>query len=131
MSADARYEGGCHCGAVRFAVAADPRAAEILDCTCSICRKKGFLHWIVPPEAFTLLCGQHALGTYTFGTHTARHHFCRICGIAPFYRPRSHPGAYDVNLRCLDEDLVDDVTIVRFDGRDWEGSVARRWKGRR
>lgn len=45
--------GGCHCGAVRFQVLVDRFTVE--DCNCSICRKKGFLHLIVPPENFTLL----------------------------------------------------------------------------
>lgn len=121
------HEGGCHCGAIRFSVRADPTTADILDCSCSICRKKGFLHWIVPADAFDLTAGQDQLQTYTFGTHTARHHFCGTCGIAPFYRPRSHPDQYDINLRCLDEDLVHRVTILPFDGRAWEDSVEKHW----
>ena len=47
------YEGGCHCGRVRFRVTADLAAATIERCNCSICRKKGFLHLIVPPEQFS------------------------------------------------------------------------------
>jgi hypothetical protein len=121
------YEGGCHCGAVRFRVDADLDAAVVLDCSCSICRKKGFLHLIVQSEHFSLLRGAGALATYTFGTQTARHHFCRTCGVHPFYRPRSHPDAYDVNVRCLDDDVVDRVTIEAFDGRRWDESVAARW----
>jgi hypothetical protein len=35
------YEGGCHCGRVRFRVAAD--LASVTECDCSICSKKGFL----------------------------------------------------------------------------------------
>ncbi len=33
------HQGGCHCGAVRFEVTAD--IAEVTDCNCSICAKKG------------------------------------------------------------------------------------------
>ena len=32
----------------------------------------------------------------------AKHTFCRVCGIHPFYTPRSHPDGVDVNVRCLD-----------------------------
>ena len=56
------YEGGCHCGAVRFRVSVDTYAA--LDCNCSIRRKKGFLHLTVPPDRFVLLSGAEALSTY-------------------------------------------------------------------
>jgi hypothetical protein len=113
------YEGGCHCGAIRFRVETDDR--QVLDCNCSICTKKGLLHLIVPEPAFTLLAGTPA--TYTFGTHTAKHHFCATCGVHPFYRPRSHPDSWDINARCLDVPLSH-WTITPFDGQNWEANVA-------
>ncbi|MBE9127384.1 MULTISPECIES: GFA family protein [unclassified Coleofasciculus] len=115
------YEGGCHCGAVRFRVIVDKH--EAVDCNCSMCKKKGFLHLIVSPEQFTLLRGTDTLTTYTFNTHTAKHTFCRICGIHPFYRPRSHPHAIDVNVRCLDGDRLSRFQIVPFDGANWEENI--------
>lgn len=115
------YEGGCHCGAVRFRVAVDKYEAS--DCNCSICQKKGFLHLIVPPEHFTLLSGEDVLTTYTFNTGIAKHTFCRICGIHPFYRPRSHPDRFDVNVRCLDSDAISQFRITPFDGVNWEQNV--------
>ena len=83
-------EGGCHCGRVRFRVTAD--LASVSDCNCSICTKKGMLHLIVPPERFALLSGKEELTTYEFNTGTAKHTFCKHCGIHPFYVPRSDPG---------------------------------------
>lgn len=118
MNEPVTYDGGCHCGAVRFRVIVDKH--EAIDCNCSICQKKGFLHLIVPPEQFTLLSGDQALTTYTFNTHTAKHTFCSICGIHPFYRPRSHPQAIDVNLRCLEGNVLSEFSIVPFDGANWE-----------
>jgi len=94
------YEGGCHCGRVRFRVTAE--LAGVTECNCSICTKKGFLHLIVPPEQFELVSGADALAEYRFNTGTARHMFCRFCGIHPFYVPRSDPDKIDVNLRCLE-----------------------------
>jgi hypothetical protein len=47
MSQDT-YEGGCHCGRVRFCVTAD--LSRVTYSNCSICAKKGFLHLIVAPE---------------------------------------------------------------------------------
>lgn len=116
------YEGGCHCGAVRFRV--DVERHEALDCNCSICSKKGFLHLIVSRDRFTLLSGEHALTTYTFNTRTAKHTFCATCGIHPFYTPRSHPDGIDVNVRCLDGDAPARFRVTPFDGRRWEESVA-------
>jgi hypothetical protein len=116
------YEGGCHCGAVRFRVEAD--AARALDCNCSICRKKGFLHLIVPMERFTLLRGADSLASYRFNTRVANHTFCRRCGVHPFYTPRSHPDGVDVNVRCLDGDAMARFVIEPFDGANWEENVA-------
>ncbi len=115
------YEGGCHCGAVRFQVLVDRFIVE--DCNCSICRKKGFLHLIVPSRNFTLLKGQEVLTTYTFNTKVAKHTFCSICGIHSFYRPRSHPDKIDVNIRTFDEDVLDRFEIRFFDGVNWEDNV--------
>ena len=76
------YEGGCHCGRVRFRVTAD--LSRVTECNCSICTKKGFLHLIVAPDNFELLSGKDALTTYRFNTGTAQHTFCAACGIHPF-----------------------------------------------
>jgi hypothetical protein len=118
-----RFDGGCHCGAVRFRVRVD--TLEALDCNCSICAMKGFLHCIVPAEAFELVSGQDVLREYRFGTGIARHRFCGVCGIHAFYVPRSHPDGIDVNVRCLDGNPVARFTITPFDGRDWDESAAR------
>jgi hypothetical protein len=113
------HHGGCHCGAVRFAVEA-PAELVVTDCNCSICRMSGFLHLIVPAARFHLLAGEDALTSYSFGTHTAKHLFCRHCGIKSFYVPRSNPDGFSVNARCLDEGTVASLAIKPFDGRDWE-----------
>jgi hypothetical protein len=118
------YTGGCHCGRVRFKVTAD--LAGITDCNCSICTKKGFLHLIVPPAQFELLSGEADLTTYQFNTNTAKHTFCRVCGIHPFYVPRSDPDKIDVNLRCLDDVDLPAVKVHGFDGRNWEASMQER-----
>ena len=116
-------EGGCHCGRVRFRVRVE--RYEAIECNCSICRKKGFLHLIVPESAFELVSGEADLSTYTFNTGVAKHRFCRVCGIHPFYTPRSHPDRIDVNVHCLDADLVSSFRIEPFDGQNWENNVER------
>jgi len=114
------WQGGCHCGAVRFEVTAD--IVQVTDCNCSVCTKKGFLHLIVAPEKFRLLTGADALVTYRFNTGTARHTFCGTCGIHAFYTPRSHPDKVDVNVRCLEGIDLAALTIVSFDGQNWEAA---------
>jgi hypothetical protein len=122
------YQGGCHCGRVRFRVTAD--LSRVSYCNCSMCAKKGFLHHIVPPEKFELISGADALTTYRFNTGVARHEFCSTCGIHPFYRPRSDPDKIDVNVRCLDGVDVATLEITKFDGQNWEHAMAGRvpWK---
>lgn len=116
------HRGGCHCGRVRFEAAA-PAHPDIIDCNCSLCTKTGFLHLIVEKSAFRLIQGEDALTTYTFNTGTAKHLFCRYCGIKSFYVPRSHPNGYSVNARCLDEGTLEGMNIKPFDGQNWEASI--------
>ena len=113
------YDGSCHCGRVRFRVRAD--LSTLLECNCSVCTKKGILHLMVPPEQFELLQGEQELATYQFNTNTAKHTFCRQCGIHAFYVPRSDPDKISVNARCLDGVDPDSLKPTRFfDGRNWE-----------
>ena len=115
------YEGGCHCGRVRFRVTAD--LDTVTNCNCSICTKKGILHLIVSPNQFELLSGRDALTTYRFNTGVAQHTFCKHCGIHPFYVPRSDPDKIDVNARCLDDIDPARLPIKSFDGRHWETAM--------
>jgi len=95
----------------------------VSECNCSVCTRKAYLHWIVPRAAFRLVAGEDDLATYRFNTGVAQHHFCRHCGVASFYVPRSNPDSIDVNARCLDG--VDVAALPRrsFDGRNWEASI--------
>ena len=117
-------EGGCHCGRVRFEVAA-PDTLEVTECNCSICSMTGFLHLFVARDDFRLLRGEDALMTYTFNTGVAQHYFCRHCGIKSFYLPRSHPDGFSLNARGLDSVRVEDLAVTQFDGRNWEQNVSK------
>lgn len=117
-----KIAGGCHCGRVRFEAKVGDPPLDVLDCNCSACSLTGFLHLIVPHEDFTLLSGGDALVSYRFGTGAANHLFCGTCGVKSFYQPRSHPDAWSVNARCLDEPIA--LTVIPFDGRHWEQARA-------
>ncbi|WP_315856877.1 GFA family protein [Microbulbifer agarilyticus] len=112
------YKGSCHCTAITFEVEA-PENLEVDHCNCSICSKSGFLHLIVPLDKFRLLSGGDSISTYTFGTGVAKHTFCKVCGIKPFYTPRSNPDGIDINVNCLDT-LPVSINVTEFDGQDWE-----------
>ena len=124
MTALVTHRGGCHCGAVAFEVDA-PARLTVSDCNCSICCMSGFLHLIVPRTRFRLLRGADSLSAYSFNTGTARHLFCRHCGVKSFYVPRSNPDGYSVNLRCLDRSSVEDVRIELFDDNNRAAAEAR------
>jgi hypothetical protein len=113
-AAQVTHRGGCHCGAVAFEVDA-PARVTVIECNCSICRMTGFLHLIVPRSRFRLLRGEGDLSEYRFNTGTARHLFCRHCGVKSFYVPRSNPDGYSVNVRCLDRSAFEHVDIEPFD----------------
>lgn len=113
------HQGSCHCGAVKFKVIAS-EDLSVNECNCSICSKSGYLHLIVPENRFELQQGHDSLVTYTFNTNTARHLFCKTCGVKPFYIPRSHPDGYSVNARCLDGDTVKSMEIKLTNGKEWE-----------
>lgn len=120
--------GQCHCGNVQFEVAVPP-VIEVENCNCSICQKVGFLHLILPLSKFNLLsatsiASHENLSTYTFNTGVAQHYFCQICGVKPFYIPRSNPDGIDINVRCLDTTGLE-VNIVDFDGKNWEQNAHR------
>lgn len=112
--------GGCHCGAVRFSLNLPSLTVSLLDCNCSMCSRSAYLHLIVPHDSFTLQSGEAALTSYRFGSRTADHLFCSICGVKSFYQPRSHPDAWSVNVRCLDDGHGLVPSTTEFDGRNWE-----------
>lgn len=117
------YRGNCHCGRVRFEVDAE-ETLRVSSCNCSICRRSGYLHLIVPAAQFRLIAGEDALTSYRFNTGTANHLFCSSCGIKAFYVPRSHPDGYSVNARCLDPESLASATVEHeFDGRNWEQHI--------
>jgi len=116
-----KHKGSCHCQAIQFEVEA-PQVIEADLCNCSICKKSGFLHLIVPKSHFALLKGEEAITTYTFNTGVAKHTFCKHCGVKPFYIPRSNPDGIDINVHCLDGDDLD-IRITEFDGQNWEANA--------
>ena len=92
--------GACHCGAILFEIETD--FPELTKCDCSICKKKNALMVKVHESKFKLLAGEESLTEYQFHTKTARHFFCKVCGIYPFHRKRVTPDNLGINVYCLE-----------------------------
>ena len=105
------YKGGCKCGAVAFEV--EGEIGEVIDCNCSICKPKAYLHWFVPEAQVRMVRRPAELGEFTFNKHALRHRFCNTCGVAPFVEG---PGTVAVNARCLEGVDVGALTVRPFDG---------------
>src|SRR4051812_4285533 len=84
------YEGGCHCGAVRYKATAD--ISTVMECNCSHCSKKGFLLAFTPIENFEVLSGEDALTEYKFNKGMIQHLFCNTCGVQAFARGSDSKG---------------------------------------
>ena len=94
------HHGSCHCGAVQFEVRTPLTPAA--RCNCSLCRRKGALMSPLFPAAdLRIVQGEDALTLYQFNTRTARHYFCKHCGIYPFHQTRKDPQQWRVNIGCL------------------------------
>ena len=116
------YRGGCHCGAVRYRVDLD-LSKPVTQCNCSICSRTGTLLSFAPASSFTLEKGEDSLTDYQFKRKHIHHVFCKVCGVHPFYSPRSDPDKVDVNVRCLDDIDLAAIAPKRFDGRNWEAAM--------
>jgi hypothetical protein len=116
--------GSCHCGDVRFSVKT-AEAVEVEACNCSICARTGFVHLIVPLDDFKLVAGADKLTPYRFNTGVANHTFCTQCGVKAFYTPRSNPDGVSVNANCFDPGQAPVLSIVPFDGQNWEANAAK------
>ena len=111
------FEGSCHCGAVKFSVAAQA-PTQAVSCNCSHCRRKGFLLSFFPAQQFTLLQGEESLRSYKFNTHKIDHQFCRECGTEAFAYGTNPDGSpvCAVNLRCVPSIALESLELRQFDG---------------
>lgn len=113
------HTGSCHCEAVRFEVSLD-LSEPASRCNCSICLKAGNLSAIVEPDAFRLLAGGAALGSYAWGGRTATRYFCKHCGIHVFGRghlPELGGDYVSINVNVLDDVDPNTLGVVHWDGR--------------
>jgi hypothetical protein len=113
-----QYGGQCHCGKVKFSVTTNLESVN--RCNCSLRSRKGAIMHRVPAEQFTFVAGEEYLSLYQFHTQTAKHYFCKVCGIYTFHRPRVAPDYYGINVACLEGVDVFKLEPGIVDGRAYD-----------
>lgn len=92
----------CHCGAVEISADFPDGLTSASRCDCSFCLRRGAPAVTALTQSLKVLRGSEALSCYTWGSHTAKHYFCRICGIYVYHQRRSDPAQCGVNLGCIE-----------------------------
>lgn len=91
----------CHCGAVVLDVTLTNGLSDTSRCDCSFCRRRAAPAVTAPKDGVRIVQGADALTLYQWGTQTARHHFCKFCGIYMFHNRRANPDEIGVNMGTL------------------------------
>jgi hypothetical protein len=94
--------GRCHCGGVVFQVELENGFENLRRCNCSLCRRKGAVMASVPLSGLKVIKGEDLLTLYQWNTKTAKHYFCKVCGIYTHHQRRSNPTQYGFNVACID-----------------------------
>ena len=119
------YHGGCHCGAVRYAVDLDLDKGT-MRCNCSLCSKTRAWFTFTPAANFTLEAGDGALIDYRWvpegkNKSNLTYHSCGQCGVRTHVDGKSPNGDATVAVFVATiEDADPDVLgahITYVDGR--------------
>lgn len=92
----------CHCRAVQFRVQLTDGFNTIRRCSCSYCRMRGAIAATAQLGGIEFEKGEDHLTLYQFNTGTAKHYFCKTCGIYTHHQRRSDPTQYGINVACIE-----------------------------
>ena len=106
--------GRCHCGAVEIEIPWNGAFEQLRRCDCSFCSRRWAAVATVKVGALKLVKGAEALTLYQWGTMTARHYFCSVCGIYTHHQRRSDPTEYGVNIANFPGVNVRDYVDVSY-----------------
>lgn len=111
------YKASCHCQKVQFEIEGEVK--NVVECNCSICRRRAHLLWFVPKSEMKFISGEDALSGYQFGKGAITHRFCKHCGIAMF-SDGDENGVVKagVNIRTLDG-----LDLKRFETFKYDGAA--------
>ena len=105
----------CHCGAVEMRVKLADSLNTARRCDCSFCRRRGAIAVTAMVGGIEIVKGEDKLTLYTWGTHTAKHYFCSVCGIYTHHQRRSNPNEYGVNAAAIEGVNPRDLGNVPWD----------------
>ncbi len=97
------YTATCHCGAVELEVTLSDGLNSARRCDCSFCRRRGAAAVTAPLDGVRIVKGADNLTLYQWNTGTAKHYFCKTCGIYTHHQRRSNPNEFGVNLGTLQD----------------------------
>ncbi|MDB5432582.1 MAG: Gfa-like protein [Caulobacter sp.] len=120
------YNGGCHCGAVRFEADID-LAKGTTRCNCSICFKSRAWFTLVKADNLRMIVGDDAVADYQWtppsrSEPNLHYHFCRTCGVRVFAQGDQEALGgrfYAVAVATLEDTDADELaaSIKYVDGR--------------
>ncbi len=96
------YTATCHCGAVELQVILSTGLDSARRCDCSYCERRGAVAVSAALQNVEIVKGKENLTLYQWGTGTAKHYFCKTCGIYTHHQRRSNPNQYGINAACLE-----------------------------
>ena len=128
----ASYEGGCHCGAIRwrFTTRLAPPQWPVRACQCSFCRAHAARCTSDPQGSVDFYLNEpHALQRYRFAYGCAQFLVCTVCGVyigAVIEDARGMFATLNLNTMTTGiQDLGDAVPVV-YDSEARDERIARR-----
>lgn len=126
------YEGGCHCGAIRwtFTTRRPPSQWPVRACQCTFCRAHGARCTSDPEGAVDFYVRDpRALQRYRFAQQTAQFLVCNACGVyIGAVTEDSHGMFATLNLNTMTPPVAElgDAIAVSYDREDRDERIARR-----
>jgi len=122
MSESKSVEGGCLCGAVRFAVTLPTMFCG--HCHCTMCQRNhgaAFVTWLaIDRSQLDVIAGRSELVRYESSVHGTRS-FCSRCGTSLFCENATHPDRVDIPLANMNgpTDRAPQVHVYVDSRADW------------
>ncbi|KAI1136728.1 hypothetical protein F5Y05DRAFT_414983 [Hypoxylon sp. FL0543] len=112
------YEGGCHCGYIKFSVTLSPPLPEykVMNCNCSSCSHFGYL--LVSTDVAWHNNGRERCASYRFNTKQKDQMFCPKCGasLGIDFEKWWPDHTYGISVRSFYGVNLDELEYKKLDG---------------